>query len=211
LADAYRGRGRELRIRTGSLARIQPEFLRVLPKVRTSPDGSSLGSFSRYACVHGPGTEARWYKIPIRYRGTEPRADHANLLLLPWPLRVRETDFRPKPMEGSPQRLTKTPFGYFEYAPHEPLDMNLVARTVAAARDEAGSVGLVVFPESAVSEAQIEELEDVLDRQGVTGLIAGIREKSPRPGRLPGNWVHTGLSPRGQGRPRSRPARKASS
>jgi hypothetical protein len=195
-ACAYRGRGRELLTRTGSLARIQPEFLRVLPKVRTAPGGSSLNSFSRYACVHGPGTEARWFKIPTRHRGTEPRAEHANLLLLPWPLRIRETDFRPMPLEGSPQRLTKTPFGYFEYAPQEPLDLSLVARTVAAAREEVGSIDLVVFPESAVPEAQIEELEDVLDRQGVTGLIAGTRQTSPRSGRLPGNWVHTGLSPR---------------
>src|SRR5262249_39326623 len=37
----YRARGRELLARTGSLARIQSHFLRVLPKVRTPPAGTS--------------------------------------------------------------------------------------------------------------------------------------------------------------------------
>jgi len=37
------------------------------------------------------------------------------VLLLPWPLRVRESDFHP--VEGSVRRLTSEPFGYFEFAP----------------------------------------------------------------------------------------------
>src|SRR6516162_2371078 len=50
----YRARARELLARTGSLARIPSHFLRVLPKVGTALNGSSLRSFSRYACVQGP-------------------------------------------------------------------------------------------------------------------------------------------------------------
>jgi len=88
----YRARGRELLARTGSLARIKSQFMRVLPKVRTPPDGTSLRSFSRYVCVRPPGVEARWHRVPARRVGTDPRARHANLLLLPWPLRVRESD-----------------------------------------------------------------------------------------------------------------------
>lgn len=42
----YRARGRELLARTGSLARIQAHSLRVLPKVRTPPNGTSFRSFS---------------------------------------------------------------------------------------------------------------------------------------------------------------------
>ncbi|HSY42246.1 MAG TPA: hypothetical protein VLA79_22080, partial [Polyangia bacterium] len=113
----YRARGRELLVRTGSLARIHAHYLRVLPKVRTPPDGTSLRSFSRYVCVRPPGVEARWHRVPVRRIGTEPRVRHANLLLLPWPLRVRESDFRP--VEGSVRRMTKEPFGLFEFAPSE--------------------------------------------------------------------------------------------
>ena len=65
-ASLYRARGRELLVRTGSLARVNTRFLRVLPKVRTPPTGRP--SFSRYACVQGPGIEARWHKMPTHHR-----------------------------------------------------------------------------------------------------------------------------------------------
>ena len=193
-ACIYRARGRELLARTGSLARTHPQLLRVLPKVRTSPNETSQCSFSRYACVHRPGAEVTWHKIPVRHRGTGPQADHVNLLLLPWPLRVRECDFRP--LEGSVQRRPNAPFGSFEFAPSGGLDLDLVDRTIAAARDEVGCVDLVYFPESAVDEGDIEALEAALDRHGVAMLIAGVRQHAGSVGHLPGNWVHTGVSAR---------------
>ena len=45
----YRARARELLARTGSLARIPAHLIRVLPKVRTPPNGSSVRALSRYA------------------------------------------------------------------------------------------------------------------------------------------------------------------
>ena len=190
----YRARGRELLARTGSLARIQSHSLRVLPKVCTPPNGTSFRSFSRYACVQSPGVEARWHKVPVRRSGTEFQARHANLLLLPWPLRVRESDFRR--VEGSVQRLAKEPFGFFEFAPSEKLDLDLVSRMIVAARDEVDSVDGVLLPESAVDENEIEDLETVLDRHGVAMLITGVRQPSPQRGRFPSNWVHIGANPR---------------
>jgi hypothetical protein len=193
-ADAciYRARGRELLARTGSLARIDPRFLRVLPKVTTPPTGRP--AFSRYACVQGPGIEARWHKIPARHRGTDLRSEYATILLLPWPLRVRASDFHP--VEGSVQRLTKDPFGFFEFAPVEGLDLDLLDRVLVAAREEVGSVDVVVLPESAVDEREIDDLETVLHGHGVVSLHAGVRERSRRPGRFPGNWLHMGMNPR---------------
>ena len=81
-ACLYRARGRELLARTGSLARIPPQLLRVLPRIRTPPTGRA--SFSRYACVHDAGFETAWHKIPARHPGTDPQADHVEMLLLPW-------------------------------------------------------------------------------------------------------------------------------
>jgi hypothetical protein len=190
----YRARGRELLARTGSLARIKSHSVRVLPKVRTPPNGTSLRSFSRYAWVHGPGVKVEWHKLPVRRGGTEPHARHANLLLLPWPLRVRESDFRP--LESSVQRLAKEPFGFFEFAPSERLDLDLVSRVIVAARDEVDSVDGVVLPESAVDESEVNDLETLLDRHGVAMLITGVRQRSPQPGQLPSNWVHIGASAR---------------
>jgi hypothetical protein len=202
----YRARARELLARTGSLARIAPRRVRVLPKVRTPPTGRP--AFSRYACVQGAGLEASWHKMPTRHLGTDPRAEYVNLLLLPWPLRVRESDFRP--VEGSVQRLERDPFGFFEFAPSERLDLDLVDRVLTAALDEADDVDVVVLPESAVDESEIDELEAVLDRHGVVFLTAGVRQRSAAPGRLPRNWVHTGVNPRlrkGEGPPDG-PARR---
>ena len=186
----YRARGRELLARTGSLARIQSPSIRVLPKVRTPPTGTSLRSLSRYACVRVPGLGTQWHKVPAR-RG-DPRARHANFLLLPWPLRVRQTDFRP--LEGSVDRLAMEPFGLFEFAPSEKLDLDLADRVLHAARDEVGSVDHVMLPESAVDEGEINELEALLDAHGVTALTTGVRPRARKPGRLSCNWVHTGVS-----------------
>jgi hypothetical protein len=190
----FRARGRELLARTGSLARMPSHFVRVLPKERTPPSGTSWRSLSRYACAVGPGVDVEWFKTPCRRSGTGPTAEHINFLLLPWPLRVRETDFRP--LEGSVHRLDNEPYGLFEFAPSEGLDLALVERMILAARDEVGSVDVVFLPESAVDDHEIRDLEAILDRHGVVGLQAGVRLRCPEPGRLARNLVHAGFSPR---------------
>ena len=188
----YRARGRELLARTGSLARMHPHFVPVLPKVRTPPTGRA--SFSRYAFVYRPGLETRWHKLPARHRGTDPQAEHAQLLLLPWPLRVRESDFRA--VEGSVQRLAKEPFGFFEFAPEERLDLDLVDRVLLAAQEEVDHVDVVLLPESAVDESELDELEALLDRHGVIYLQAGLHGRARRPGGFGRNQMHVGVNPR---------------
>ena len=192
VASVYRARGRELLVRKGSIARVDPRLLRVLPKVCTPPTGRA--AFSRYACVQGPGIEACWHKMPTRHRGTDLSSEYATLLLLPWPLEVNASDFRP--IEGSVQRPSKDPFGFFEFAPAHGLDFDLLDRVLVAARREAGSVDVVCLPESAVEEGEIDELEALLYDRGVIALWAGVRQQSPKPGRAPHNWLHLGLNPR---------------
>src|SRR5262249_4773429 len=189
-ACAYRARGRELLCRTGSMARIDGRCVRVLPKVRTPPTGRA--SFARYACVQGPGIEARWSKVPTRHRGTDLPSEHATLLLLPWPLRVRESDFRP--VEGSVQRLGKEPFGFFEFAPTEGLDLDLVDRVLVAAHEEADSVDVVILPESAADEGNVDALENLLGHHGVAFLHTGVRQRMSQAGRFPSNWIHSGVN-----------------
>jgi len=189
-----RAHGRELLARTGSLARFPAHCLRVLPKIRTQPDGTSLRSLSRYVCVLDPGVDVRWHKIPVRRNGTGPEARHANLLLLPWPLRVRESDFHP--LDGSVQRQSKDPFGFFEFVPSEKLDLDLVERLILSARDEVDSVDAVMLPECAVEDTEVPALEALLARHGVAMLQTGVRQRSLQPGQLSSNWVHIGINPR---------------
>lgn len=188
----YRARGREPLARKGSLSRVPVGALRVLPKVRTAPNGTSSRTLSRYAGVHRPGVETHWHKVAARLPSTEPEPEQTTFLLLPWPLRVRGSDFRPVP--GSVRSLTKEPFGYFEFAPSEELDLDLVDRTLTAALDEVDKVHTVILPESAIEEGQIDELERVLARHRIDGLIAGVRGRPERSGQLPSNWVHYGRS-----------------
>jgi hypothetical protein len=189
----FRARGRELLARTGSLARLPGSFQRVLPKARTTPNGTSIRSFSRYACLQRAVVDVGWYKVPARHAGTDPRTDHANLLLLPWPLQVRESDFRAA--EGSVQDFADETFGLFEFSPTERLDLDLVSRVLVAARDEVESIENVCLPESAVDEVDIDDLEAVLADHGVIHLITGVRQRSAETEGLPRNWVHTGLNP----------------
>jgi hypothetical protein len=191
LGCVYRARGRELLARTGSLARISTRFLRVFPKVSTAPLGRP--AFSRYACVLGSGVDARWHKVPARHRGTDLRSEYATMLLLPWPLEVRASDFRAVP--GSVGRQERYPFGFFEFAPAEGLDLDLLDRVLVAARRVAGSVDVVVLPESAVEEGEIDDLETLLDAHGVVYLQTGVRQPIRQPGAFPPNWMHIGVNP----------------
>jgi hypothetical protein len=190
-ASVYRARGRELLARTGSMARVDPHLLRVLPKVRTPPTGRP--AFSRYACVKGPGINARWNKVPTRHRGTDVQSEYATLLLLPWPLRVRASDFRP--VEGTVHRPSKEPFGFFEFVPEEGLDFELLERVLLAARQEAGTVDVVCLPESAVDERDLGALETLLHEHGVASVHTGVRQESRQAGRFPSNWIHIGFNP----------------
>jgi len=188
----YRARGRELLARTGSLARLTAQSIQVLPKVHTPPNGSSVRALSRYAAVTVPDVAVRWQKTPTRHLGTQSHVKGINFLLLPWPLQVRGSDFRP--VAGPLQKLSGDFFGFFEFAPSGPLDLDLVDRMLIAARDEAETVDVVVLPESAADHGEIDDLEALLSRHGVTGLITGVRERPEQPGAFPRNWVHIGMS-----------------
>ena len=188
----YRASGRELLARTGSISRLPSYRLRILPRVRTPPTGVSLRSFSRYACQVRAGVDVQWHKVPARRAGTDPNQEHVNLLLLPWPLHLRESDFHP--VKNSVQGPAKEANGFFTFDPSEKLDLGLVARTIAAACEEVGSVDVIIFPESAIEESEVDGLETLLERLGVIFLIAGVRQRAPEAGKLPGNWVHMGIN-----------------
>jgi hypothetical protein len=140
--------------------------------------------------VLGPTVDAVWHKAPARRRGSaEP---HANILLLPWPLQVEDRDFRPVP--GSVQQVGADPFGYFDFAPPDQLDLDLLDRVLIAASRRVDGIDAVVLPESAVPPQDLDKLERLLTHHRVSILVAGVRE--PPPGSdepFPPNWVHLGV------------------
>ena len=111
---------------------------------------------------------------------------------MPWPLRVRQRDFRP--LSGSVRRAENEPFGVFEFAPTEAFDLDLVERTLRGALDEVDGVDAVVFPESCVP------VGDARAAGGAAGPVRGdraagrrARDHDRRPTGCPANWVHLGV------------------
>jgi hypothetical protein len=116
---------------------------------------------------------------------------HENVVMFPWPLRVRATDFRP--MDYGLRDMDRSEFGFFEYEPREALDLDLIDRVLSAAADEAGQVDIVGFPEGMLVPSDIEPLEALLAEHGVWFVIAGVREAATGSGQLGSNWVHIGV------------------
>ncbi len=187
----FRARARELLARTGSLARLPSDRVAQLPKSRTTSVGITHRSLSRYTCTTTGGIPVVWDRIPMRRRDSGPVPRHANVLLLPWPLRIRESDFVPVP--GSVRRPEREPFGFFTYEPSESLDLDLVDRLLDAALDEVDAVDVVVLPEGRLDEADVVAMEALLGRRGVTMLVTGFRPEPAAQDRFAMNAVHTGL------------------
>ncbi len=186
----FRARARELLARTGTLSRISLQRLRVLPRVRNPVGGPSIRSLSRYVCVREPSVDTVWNRIPARTVGPGGTAQDGNVLMLPWPLGIDAEDFKPT---SAVMRAGPEPHGFFEFAPGEPLDLDLADRVLKSARDQEGSVEIVVLPESAVRPSDIDELESLLTRHGVWLVVAGVREPPDPGGRFGANWLHLGV------------------
>lgn len=187
----HRARAQELLARTGSLSRLPVDRVVHVPKTRTTSVGMTHRSLARYTSTTTGAIPATWHRAPVQRLRTERRAQQANVLLLPWPLRIRETDFEPVP--GSVRRREREPFGFFSYHPSEAMDLSLLDRVLAAARDEVSSVDAVVLPEACLHESQVDGFEAVLAEHGVTLLVSGIRVDPEERGRLPRNAVHLGV------------------
>ena len=187
----FRARARELLARTGSLSRLPADRVAQLPKSRTTSVGITHRSLSRYSCTTTGGIPVVWDRIPMRRRDSGPVPRHANVLLLPWPLRIRESDLVPVP--GSVRRPEREPFGFFTYEPSEALDLDLVDRLLAAALEEVDDVDVVVLPEGCLDAEQIEALESLLGQRGVSMLVTGFRPEPAARDRFAMNAVHTGL------------------
>ena len=189
--SVFQARAREMLARTGSMSRLPPDRVAQLPKSRTTSVGITHRSLSRYSCTTTDGIRVVWDRLPLRRPGAGPEARHANVLLLPWPLHIKETDF--VPVAGSVRRPQREPFGFFRYEPSEQLDLDLVDALLDAALEEVDGVDVVVLPEGCLDERDIDALESRLARHDVTMLVTGLRPRPAGPDRFPMNSLHTGV------------------
>jgi hypothetical protein len=171
---------------TGSLSRLPPERVKVLPKMRTPQVGASLRSLSLFAAIDRSELDVRWLR---HGELCESGHESLNLLLLPWPERIVPTDFR----------TTRTPkkarFGLFEFAPKARTDLAKLRRAIDEAKELVETVHAVILPEAAAAERELGDLERALEAAAVPMLLCGARARRRNFARLAlldskAGWMH---------------------
>jgi hypothetical protein len=156
----------------GTLSRTHLGRIRITPKTHFSSRGITTRSMSRYLALN-------YEAITVGWRRVEPSPMAAldqhrfTLLLLPWPLEVQASDFRP--VEGPLDNMDRRSFGFFEFGPSAAIDLDLVDATLAAAARHGERVHAVVLPEDAIDADELPGLEEVLAGRRVIFLVTGVR------------------------------------
>ena len=172
----------------GSLSRISPGRIRIVPKTHLCAYGITINSLSRYLALSYEAVEMRWSRV-AREAPTD-RRDY-NIVLVPWPLSVDASDFRPA-VEVPLGNMDADTYGFFEFAPRRALDDAHLASLLRQANDTVGHVDAVVFPESSVCPEETAALEEALEGCGTTFLITGVRQR-PADGAFGRNYLHVGI------------------
>jgi hypothetical protein len=191
--DVFGVRARTMLAERGSLSHLDPDRIRVLPKSQLTNRGLTIRSFSRYVALSYEAVDLEWSVVEVG-DGSWVEGRDFHMLLVPWPLVVDSSAFRP--VDG-PLDMDPEAFGFFSYAPARPLAPAFLASLIDAALDEAPRLDAVVLPEAAIDRDEIGPLEDLLAERGVPSLVAGTRQAAAA-GQLARNYVHLGfLGPSG--------------
>jgi hypothetical protein len=184
IGGSFEGRAWALLQGQGSLSRLSPTRVRIVPKAHFSARGITIRSLSRYLALCYESVDVRWRGVGP---GLVQDRSNYNILLVPWPLAIEARDFRAAGSSGL-RNMDPELFGFFEFAPVAALDLELLDSVLASA----STVEAVVFPEAAVHSDAIADLERTLAKHGVTFLIAGVRDPPTRSS-LGRNYLHFGV------------------
>jgi hypothetical protein len=191
--DAFAARARTMLAERGSLSHLDRDRIRVLPKSQLTNRGLTIRSFSRYVALSYEAVDLEWNMVEVG-DGSWVEGRDFHMMLVPWPLVVDSSAFRP--VDG-PLDMDPDAFGFFSYAPARPLAPALLASLIDAALEEAPRLDAVVLPEAAIDRDEIGPLEDLLAERGVPSLVAGTRQAAAG-GQMARNYVHLGfLGPSG--------------
>ncbi|MEW5851170.1 MAG: hypothetical protein AB2A00_20450 [Myxococcota bacterium] len=155
---------------TGTLAKVSPEVMRVLPKLRTPQLGITLRSLSHHVGAHASDITPHWHPAPDVADDLDRRL---NLLLLPWPLEVPASSFQP--VEGRLSNMSTRRFGFFEFNPPPLGDPERVLHVLEDAVKRLGPVHGVVFPEACLDRAEADQVAQLLKQRGVQLMLSGVR------------------------------------
>jgi hypothetical protein len=179
----------ELLARTGSLSRLPRDRVSVLPKLRPPSSGITLRSLSHHVAVDRSEVDVRWVVAPPSMRAGRP-SDRLTLLLVPHPATIRASDF--VPVSGPLANMDASQYGFYEFQPHERLDPEALVRLVERARRHVGEIDMLVLPEGALDQGEVEGLQRVLVAAGVPYLVTGVRRRADGGSGFGGSYAHFG-------------------
>ncbi len=170
----------------GSLATINPERGRVMPKRHNPGVGITLRSISSNLGFHRSSVEVAWRKTSdtqLEKRLDDGNSKSLSMLLLPFPLDIKAKDFGEDKVARKTVELTND-YGFFEY---NPQDASIIADKIVElikiannefADDRGDKVDIIVFPEGALSKTEYNELAGKLEKlaNAPSLFIAGVRE-----------------------------------
>lgn len=155
---------------------VDPDRVRVLPKLHNPYDGLTLRSLSHHLALWtNREVNAQWQFVDL------PSVDAGlNVLLLPWPLKINPSCFA-----GTPGP-TEEDSGYFTYTPPPFAGVDRVRALVHEAEQAVGEVHVLVWPESSLRE---EEVSDIQQAFPTKMIIAGVTVPPSHGGRYGRNMV----------------------
>ncbi|HYV11688.1 MAG TPA: hypothetical protein VE980_12365 [Pyrinomonadaceae bacterium] len=163
---------------TGSLSRLPSHHGVVLPKMRTPQKGLTIRSFSHHLTFHRSEAKVLWRSIP--WNDASKTNKTINLLAVPLPYELNLEDFRAvdAPLPSSEAKG----FRYFDFEPSEQFEPERIIGLLQEAQKEVGQVHLLVFPELALTEENLEDLQSALQESlsadEIPMIITGIRGRS---------------------------------
>ncbi len=176
---------------TGSLSRLPTDRVRVLPKLRPPESGITLRSISHNLALDRSEVRTTWLRAPApRSNAPASQRGRLTLLLVPFPSNVHANDFRP--VRGPLLNMDSSRYGFFEYAPTEPLDLERIIALVRSAQLRVGAIDAVVLPEAALDESVVADLQELVCGVGVPYLIAGVRRAATEDEPFATNYAYFG-------------------
>lgn len=157
-----------------TLALIDPERGRVLPKFHTPQSGIALRSLSRNLAFDRSPTEVVWNHSSESVL-QDPQT--VRCLVLPWPLAIPTRDFRE--WRTDQVALDCETFGFFDFAPGAHAGARAfgayLRRALDLAVEEMGVIDMVVLPELALTDAQVQTLGRECAKRGIGMYVCGVR------------------------------------
>jgi len=177
----------ELLSKHGTLATIDRNRARVLPKRHTPNVGITLRSFSSHLGFHRSSVDVNWIVASENPISNHIKDEQSfSVLLLPWPLKVKAQDFRK--VNVNSVNINHSEYDFFVYDPDRnkkrynqeyDFDPSEFEEVLIEALKEVKSVDMVIFPEASINEKTARKLEQILASKeyNVSVFVFGVREE----------------------------------